>query len=839
MTVNASDPVDGASREPATDFEYLYSRASFAYQTLDPQGNVLSVNDTELEWLGYHRDEVLGKPLTDFLTPTSRQSFEALFRALREGVPVRELELSLVRRDRTILPVLVNANAVLDGAGKLLMCQCLLFDISERKHTEEALRFIAQRGWMGGAGDFIVALAHYLGKALAVDYVIIGRLCDDPDSVQTVAFYDKGDIGPNVKYRLKETPCENVMGKSLCFHMQGVQALFPADIMLADMGVESYAGIPLWDSAGRALGLIAVLHGQPLRDKASVTQLLQLVATSAAAELERKRNEERLRAREREFRALAENLPDNIVRFDREGRFRYLNPQYREQMENLTGRSSGQVLGKTPIEAFLDDQRYGYEKVLRSVIETGDAAEIELTLTDREGGLHYQLVRMVAETDDDGVIVGALAIGRDITKQKRADLELHRAHEFMTELIDAIPDPVFVKDHEHRWILVNDECCKLIGRQRGEIIGKSDYDYFPKQEADLFWAGDELAFASGGVHLAEETLTDAEGSTRHIQTKKTVITGRDGNKILVGVIRDMTEHKRIEQQLRLAASVFANSYDGILITDADGVIVDVNPAFSRITGYPKEEVIGAKPNILASGRHTPAFYAAMWQALRAEDFWQGEIMNRNKSGKLLVELLSIAAIRDDDGNLQHYIGDFTDISRLKEHEAELERIAHYDVLTGAPNRRLLADRLGQAIPRARRNGKPLAVCYLDLDGFKRINDQYGHEAGDRLLIKITQRLQAILREEDTLARMGGDEFVLLLTDLPSAQECHLVLDRALEAIGRPVLIDGVEVSVSASIGAAMSPPEGLDGDILLRHADQAMYRAKEAGKHRYCFFEPG
>ena len=290
--------------------------------------------------------------------------------------------------------------------------------------------------------------------------------------------------------------------------------------------------------------------------------------------------------------------------------------------------------------------------------------------------------------------------------------------------------------------------------------------------------------------------------------------------------------------LRLAASVFVHSHNGIVITDERNVIVDVNPAFCRITGYSREEIIGQKPVILASGRHGSDFYAAMWRLLEAQDFWQGEIWNRRKSGEVYAEMLAISVVRDAAGRLQRYIAIFSDISQIKAHEAELDHIAHYDILTGVPNRRLLADRLGQAIAHAWRNSQNLAVCYLDLDHFKLINDSHGHAAGDKLLIEITERLKGMLRAEDTLARLGGDEFVLLFTELAQIGEVHFVLDRVLAAASAPVLIEGALIQLSASIGVTLYPADNSDADTLLRHADQAMYLAKQGGRNRYHLFDP-
>ncbi|HOE40182.1 MAG TPA: EAL domain-containing protein [Rhodoferax sp.] len=304
------------------------------------------------------------------------------------------------------------------------------------------------------------------------------------------------------------------------------------------------------------------------------------------------------------------------------------------------------------------------------------------------------------------------------------------------------------------------------------------------------------------------------------------------------VIRDISERKRSESGLRLAASVYANSYEGIIITDPDKTIVDVNPAFTRITGYSRDEVLGRTPKLLSSGKHDAAFYKQMWSSIAEHDFWQGEICNRRSNAELYTEILSLSVIRDSAGKLQHYIGVFSDISLLKAHEEELYRIAHFDMLTGVPNRRLLLDRLSQALLRTRRTGRSVAVCYMDLDGFKLVNDRFGHDGGDKLLVEMTKRLRMVLRTDDTLGRLGGDEFVLLLTDLADPQESQLALDRVLEIIKEPIEIAGQLVVVSASVGVTVYPADEADADVLLRHADQAMYLAKETGKNSYHYFDP-
>lgn len=274
-----------------------------------------------------------------------------------------------------------------------------------------------------------------------------------------------------------------------------------------------------------------------------------------------------------------------------------------------------------------------------------------------------------------------------------------------------------------------------------------------------------------------------------------------------------------------------------MVVGCDRLISRVNPAFTRITGYAAEDVLGKSPTMLASGLHDWRFYRAMWASIRKTGHWFGEIWNRRKSGEVFAQILSISTVTDARGQVQHYVGIFSDISKIKAHEQELDRVAHYDSLTGVPNRRLLGDRLAQAIARADRTGAFLAVCYLDLDSFKSVNDLWGHSAGDRLLISVTESLRHVLRAEDTLARLGGDEFVILLADIQSPEECSLIMERILTAVSAPIDIEGQTLAVSASIGVSLYPQDNVDADTLIRHADQAMYLAKDSGKNRFQMFD--
>ena len=305
----------------------------------------------------------------------------------------------------------------------------------------------------------------------------------------------------------------------------------------------------------------------------------------------------------------------------------------------------------------------------------------------------------------------------------------------------------------------------------------------------------------------------------------------------LGIAQDITQRKQAQANLQLSANVFTWAREGILITDADTRIIQVNVAFTRITGYAEDDVIGRSPSVLKSGRQDQAFYARMWQSIKTVGHWEGEIWNRRKSGEVYAELLSISAVHDAHNKIQNYVGLFTDISSQKAHEQELEHIARYDVLTALPNRALLADRLQQEMAHCLRQRKQLAVVFIDLDGFKQVNDQHGHNIGDEVLIGLAQRMKAALREGDTLSRIGGDEFVAVLTALDHPRDCELVLTRLLEAAAQTMVINGAEIQVSASIGVTLFPQDAGEPDLLMRHADHAMYQAKQAGKNRYHYFD--
>jgi len=291
-------------------------------------------------------------------------------------------------------------------------------------------------------------------------------------------------------------------------------------------------------------------------------------------------------------------------------------------------------------------------------------------------------------------------------------------------------------------------------------------------------------------------------------------------------------------ELRLAGHVFDTSREGIIITDPETRILAVNPAFTLITGFSPEDVLGRSPGVLRSGYHAPEFYEAMWTEIRETGSWSGEIYNRRKDGHVYPEQISIGTVRGPDGEVRHYVGTFLDISERKEAESRIRHLAEFDTLTQLPNRALLTDRLSQAIALARRNGDKLAILFIDLDRFKNINDSLGHAMGDRILQEVASRLCLIVRESDTVSRLGGDEFVVLVTSLEHAGNAMPTAQKILASLGRPYQIDDHELQLTPSIGIAIYPDNGNDNESLLKNADAAMYHAKSSGRNNFQFFTP-
>ncbi|MGQ9830846.1 MAG: EAL domain-containing protein [Thermochromatium sp.] len=424
-------------------------------------------------------------------------------------------------------------------------------------------------------------------------------------------------------------------------------------------------------------------------------------------------------------------------------------------------------------------------------------------------------------------------------------------------MLEQLVVPTFVLDATGRVIVWNRACQELTGMPAARVLGTRNHwqafysEYRPcladlmlygrLDEIDHFYTEyDQLLRTGGKIHAENWCVMPLLGIRRYLAIDAGLVHDAAGQVIaVVETLHDRTDHKQAELRLWQMASVFEHSQEGIIITDAQTRILDVNDSFVRITGYSRDEVLGRTPSLLKSGLHDAAFYQALWRNLNKTGCWCGEIWNRKKSGELYPEILHINSVRDACGRVTHYIGMFIDITDLKHSQRRLEYLAYYDELTGLPNRLLLIKRLREAFAAAQHHEYLVAVCFLDLDHFQRINNHYGHEIGDRLLIELARRLRNIVRAEDMVARPGGkDEFVVLLNGLRNHEELDHVLARLLDGLAHPVRLDDLQLAVTVSIGVTLYPLDDHDPDTLLRHADQAMYQAKQMGGNRYQLFDP-
>jgi diguanylate cyclase (GGDEF)-like protein/PAS domain S-box-containing protein len=428
-----------------------------------------------------------------------------------------------------------------------------------------------------------------------------------------------------------------------------------------------------------------------------------------------------------------------------------------------------------------------------------------------------------------------VAIFDVITERKQLELK----SQFLASIIQSSEDAILSNDLKGIITSWNSGCQHLFGYTAEEMVGQSLLKLSPPDRVD---EEQFIMFEISSGHRIDhfETLRlGKNGLPIDVSVTMSPIFDQAGKVIGASKIaRNITDRKIAEEKIRLSSSVFEHAGEGILITTTDGTIVDVNNAFSRITGFSRDEVLGKNPRILGAGTQDNCFYTELWTSLIEKGHWYGEIWNRHKDGGLYAVIETISVVRNSLGVPRHYVAMLTDITHLKEHENELVHIAHYDALTSLPNRSLLADRMRQAMAQVQRRNQSMAVVFLDLDGFKQINDKNGHEAGDRLLIAVATRMEQALRDGDTLARIGGDEFVAILLDLDSEATIIHLLNRLLAAASESVTFGDLNLKVTASLGVTFYPlKEDIDADQLLRQADQAMYQAKLTGKNRYHIFD--
>ena len=597
---------------------------------------------------------------------------------------------------------------------------------------------------------------------------------------------------------------------------------------------------------------------------------------------ELRRAELAIRERERQLSQIVDgnSIPTFVI--DAQQRVTHWN----KACIKLTGLPAEEMLGRTelwrafyeapqPVMANLmvdqaSDELLGrhYPSFKHSTLIDG-ALQAECFFPSMGGNARWLYITAVPLRDAEGKLTGVIETLQDITGRRRNQqlleektealqqaylameervaertAELSRQLGFLQQLIEAIPSPVFYKDAQARYLGCNSAFENFIGKPARELIGKTPHDVAPPELADLYLAADQEILAKPGKQIYESLVRYADGQMRDVMFHKATFTHPDGSVGgIVGVMLDITERKLMETDLRQAATVFDNSAEGVIIAKTDGTIIAVNRAFSTITGYSQQEVLGQNPRMFQSGRHDKGFYTGMWSTIARTGRWQGEVWNRRKNGDIFPQWISITAVRDTQDRLTNYVATFSDITDQKQNEERIQLLAFSDPLTGLPNRRLLLDRLQHALIVSARNQRRGALFFIDLDDFKGINDTRGHYIGDLLLQQVADRLVACVSEGDTVARLGGDEFVVMLEGLGSSPlEAMNIAESVgatiLLALNEPYLLQDVVHHNTPSIGVILfGDPQGSVED-LLKQADLAMYRAKASGRNALRFFDP-
>ncbi|QID19585.1 EAL domain-containing protein [Nitrogeniibacter mangrovi] len=435
------------------------------------------------------------------------------------------------------------------------------------------------------------------------------------------------------------------------------------------------------------------------------------------------------------------------------------------------------------------------------------------------------------------------AVLRDISERRQVEAALRESESRLGQAQSIAHLGDWHLDLARDVLTWSDEAYRIFGIAPGTPLTLAAFidRVHPDDRARLLAAWDNAVTHGTAYDLAHRIVVD--GRIKWVRERAEVRLDADGRaEVGFGIVQDITEMKQAEEQLRIAAVAF-EARDGMMVTDARGVILRVNLAFTEITGYHADEAIGQTPAILHSGRHGADFYRTLWEAIRHEGHWQGEIWNRRKDGSVYPEWLAISAIRDDAGTVTHYLGMFSDISDPRETQRKLVELAYYDALTGLPNRRLLTDRLERVVAGARPDGQFSAVLLADLDQFKTLNDTRGHDLGDQLLVEVAQRLRRALRKTDTAARFSGDEFVILLQELGSdefvaASRAEAMAAQIHAAIAEPLALNGIACHTTLSVGITLFRDQDNAVETLLRQADLALNQAKDAGRDTHRFYNP-
>lgn len=509
-------------------------------------------------------------------------------------------------------------------------------------------------------------------------------------------------------------------------------------------------------------------------------------------------------------------------------------------VQTMLGYTPAELIGDTIESLFPDREAFEeFSAFLGESLQRWGRCDTSLQLVHRDGDIIEVSMRVTALPPGLGLDDWIIGTIRDISGLRDAERAVSETREHLDSTLDSLQDGVITVDPESRTILTCNPAIETIfGYAPRELIGTPTEKFFP-DKATYRQVGEDYAKAleTQSPYRRELTMPHKDGHAVHVEITISALSDTLGwRQGIVASFRDVTRQKKAEERARLAESVLQNTVEAVMITDLDRRIVDVNPAFERLTGYTASEVVGKTPDFLRSGRHDSTFYQRIRQELEHRGFWQGEIWHRRKDGSIFPSMASTSLLRDEDGEITHYTGIFTDISHHKHVQERLEYLTRFDTLTGLPNRASFEELIEEAVQRSAAGQDPTAVFFLDIDHFKTVNETLGHGAGDQLLRHAAERLSRPLKPSDELARLGGDEFGIIARGMSDPTNATALAKQLLDQFQEPFSLEGRDIYASVSIGISLVPEDGSDARHLMKNADSALFRAKEQGRNNYEFF---
>lgn len=836
------------------DYNYVVTAVQEGICALDAEGKVRYFNSRMSEMLGYTMEEAVGRSMFDFAHEDAKAAVAEHAKRRREGIS-GQYEATLRKKDGASVDAMITASPMMsDGGHQFEGTMVIVIDMTERKRIEKELKEYETR--------FRRMLDNIRLMAMLMD--LDGNVTFVNDFLLETTGYGREEvIGRNWFDLFIPEKSRDEIRRVFSTFMRSdkeTHTRYESSIRIKNDEPRriSWCNTLLRDRNGKPIGLTAI--GEDVTEK--------------------KRAEEAILESEQKYRSLFETASDAIFVADAEtGILIDVNAQG----EKLIGKGREEIIGEHQTTLHPPEEATAHSAEFKAHVAGGKNLSPNIPVRHKDGreipvDIRSGHFRMGGRE----IIFG---IFHDMTDRKKAEGALRRKTELTSLLQDisvAANEATSVND---AMLICLKEICGYTGWEIGHVyflgsdrvlrstpiwsLREGEYEEFRQvTELTTFVSGAGLpgrALSTGRPAWILDVTCDINfyrteslkslgmksGFAFPVLVRKEVVAVmefftkqmEEPDEHLLEAINSLTvqmgrvvERKRLEERLQLTHRIIESAVEGVVITDPDGVIISVNPAFSRITGY-EAEVIGEKTNILKSGRHDDEFYKGMWASLIATGNWEGEIWNRRKNGEIYPEWLSITAVKDFAGRTTQYAAMFSDISEYKRSQQEVEYQAYHDALTGLPNRTLFMDRLKQAVVRARRNRKMVAVIFLDLDNFKQINDSMGHPTGDLLLKGMAVRLICSLRESDTASRFGGDEFAVFLEDIANDYEIVETARRIVDGLTEPYhLKEHGDLIVSSSAGITVFPQDGDDVTELLKNADMAMYHAKESGKNNYQFF---